>query len=211
MNVSGSRATDDINLDEFERRLRAAGAQQASAEDPLVELARLVESSRFGFSDRATSAEPVAEPARRTRKSAPPIETEALRPTIDEAEDFVPAASEADRDARQDYEFPTHPPHDANAAEQAAAERPKALEAQGFRAGAGGRGDDRRGVGAQGRGAGSVRNSRRSSRRRKGRPRCSRPATTRLRPPVTRARLSSRTTQSRHRSKSSVPRSSRSI
>ena len=49
MNVSGSRATDDINLDEYERRLRAAGFQQASAEDPLVELARLVNSSRFAL------------------------------------------------------------------------------------------------------------------------------------------------------------------
>ena len=43
MNVSGSRAADDINLEEFERRLRAAGAQQANVEDPLQELARLVE------------------------------------------------------------------------------------------------------------------------------------------------------------------------
>ncbi len=126
MNVSGSRATDDINLDEYERRLRAAGGQQASAEDPLVELARLVESSRFGFSDRATSAEPVAQPAKAREESSPPIEIEELRPTIDEAEDFIPAASEADREARQDYEFPTHPPHDASTAEQAAAERPKA-------------------------------------------------------------------------------------
>ncbi|HKI14480.1 MAG TPA: SPOR domain-containing protein [Roseiarcus sp.] len=125
MNVSGSRATDDINLDEYERRLRAAGGQQASAEDPLVELARLVESSRFGFSDRATSAEPVAEPAKAREESSPPIEIEGLRPTIDEAEDFIPAASEADREARQDYEFPTHPPDDANTAEQAAEGRPK--------------------------------------------------------------------------------------
>jgi len=124
MNVSGSRATDDINLDEYERRLRAAGGQQASAEDPLVELARLVESSRFGFSDRATSAEPVAEPAKAQEESAGPIEVEELRPSIDEAEDLVPAASEADRDARQDYEFDAHRSH--NAAEQAAAVRPKA-------------------------------------------------------------------------------------
>src|SRR5271165_4893387 len=124
MNVSGSRATDDINLDEYERRLRAAGGQQASAEDPLVELAHLVESSRFGFSDRATSAEPVAEPAKAHEESAGPIEVEELRPSIDEAEDLVPAASEADRDARQDYEFDAHRSH--NAAEQAAAVRPKA-------------------------------------------------------------------------------------
>ena len=83
-------------------------------------------SARFGFSDRATSAEPAAEPAKAHEESSPPIEIEELRPTIDEAEDFIPAASEADREARQDYEFPTHPPHHANAAEQAAAERPKA-------------------------------------------------------------------------------------
>ncbi len=126
MNVSGSRATDDINLDEYERRLRAAGGQQVSAEDPLVELARLVESSRFGFSDRATSAEPVAEPAKAHEESSPPIEVEELRPSIDEAEDLVPAASVADRDARPDYEFGAPRSHDANAAEQAAAERPKA-------------------------------------------------------------------------------------
>ncbi len=125
MNVSGSRATDDINLDEYERRLRAAGGQQASAEDPLVELARLVESSRFGVSDRATSAESVAEPAKAREESSPPIEIEGLRPTIDEAEDFIPASSEADREARQDYEFPTHPPHDTNVAEQAAEGRPR--------------------------------------------------------------------------------------
>ena len=43
MNVPGSRPADDINLEEFERRLRAAGAQQANVEDPLQELARLVE------------------------------------------------------------------------------------------------------------------------------------------------------------------------
>jgi hypothetical protein len=125
MNVSGSRATDDINLDEYERRLRAAGGQQASAEDPLVELARLVESSRFGSSTTGISAQPVAEPAEAVTEPASLIESEALRPTIDEAEDFIPAASEADREARQDYEFPTHPPHDANTGEQAAEGRPK--------------------------------------------------------------------------------------
>ncbi len=46
MSVSGSRAAADFNLDEFERRLRAAGAFPTGAEDPLFELARLVESSK---------------------------------------------------------------------------------------------------------------------------------------------------------------------
>jgi SPOR domain len=125
MNVSGSRAAEDINLDEFERRLRAAGAQQPSAEDPLLELARLIESSRFGTSDSGPPARAAVEPARAEAKSAPSIETEALRPAIDEAADFVPAASEPDRDARQDYESLPHPSHDANAAGEAAEPRPR--------------------------------------------------------------------------------------
>ena len=63
MSVSGSRATDEINLDEFERRLRAAGAQQARAEDPLAELSRLVEFSHMGISNGETPARRAAEPA----------------------------------------------------------------------------------------------------------------------------------------------------
>ena len=96
MNVSGSRAADDINLEEFERRLRAAGAQQANVEDPLQELARLVESSYVGSSSE-TSARLVSEPDKRSAESARSIETAALRPAIDETEDLIPAASEADR------------------------------------------------------------------------------------------------------------------
>ena len=211
MNVSGSRATDDINLDEYERRLRAAGGQQASAEDPLVELARLVESARFGFSDRAASAEPVAEPAKAREESSRPIEIEELRPTIDEAEDFIPAASEADREARQDYEFPTHPPHDANTAEQAAEGRPKgwklkvsALALAGVAM-----------IGAVMALKGGVPGLPKQAAVYRGGARADQGAAAQRRygyvPPVTRARLSSRTTQSRHWSKSSVPRSSLSI
>ena len=44
MSVSGSRSAD-MNLDEFERRLRAAGSCRLGVEDPLYELARLVEAS----------------------------------------------------------------------------------------------------------------------------------------------------------------------
>jgi hypothetical protein len=127
MNVSGSRAAEDINLDEFERRLRAAGAQQPSAEDPLLELSRLIESSRFGASDSGPPARAAVESAGAQAKPGPSIETAALRPAIEEAGDldFVPAASEADREARQDYESPTHSSHDAHPAEQAAEARPK--------------------------------------------------------------------------------------
>jgi SPOR domain len=46
MSVTGSRMATAINLDEFERRLRAAGAQQGNWDDPLSELAKLVETAR---------------------------------------------------------------------------------------------------------------------------------------------------------------------
>ncbi|MGH6796938.1 MAG: SPOR domain-containing protein [Roseiarcus sp.] len=126
MNASGPRATDDINLDEFERRLRAAGAQQARAEDPLAELSRLVEFSHLGISNGGTSARPVAEPAAAHADSPASFENDALRPTIDEeVEELAPGASEADREARQDYEFDAHRSDGASAAEQAADGRPK--------------------------------------------------------------------------------------
>jgi hypothetical protein len=112
MSAAGSRAGDEINLEEFERRLRAAGAQQARSEDPLAELSRLVEFSHFGISNGGTSmtsARRVAEPNPATKEAAPPIENAALRPAIDEEmEDVAPGASEADREARQDYEFDAH-------------------------------------------------------------------------------------------------------
>jgi sporulation related protein len=123
MNVSGSRAADDINLEEFERRLRAAGAQQANVEDPLQELARLVESSYAGSSSE-TSARLVPEPDKKSAESVRSIETGALRPAIDETEDLIPAASEADRAARQDYEFDAHRSYDPQEAGQAADRRP---------------------------------------------------------------------------------------
>jgi SPOR domain len=125
MSASGSRANDEINLDEFERRLRAAGAQQARAEDPLAELSRLVEFSHFGISNGGTSARRVAESKSTGAQSAPPIENAALRPAIDEEmEEVVPGASEADRQARQDYEFDAHGSPGASVAEAAEERRP---------------------------------------------------------------------------------------
>ncbi len=67
MSVTGSRAAAEINLDEFERRLRAAGAQSAGSEDPLFELARLVESSRPAA---ASAAPPLGAAAGRRRGAA---------------------------------------------------------------------------------------------------------------------------------------------
>ena len=105
MNASGSRMTEDINLEEFERRLRAASAQQANAEDPLAELTRLVESARFGISDKSPAVEPVQDAVPgpvKEEEPSPSLETGTLRPTIDEARDIErevyaePQASEPD-------------------------------------------------------------------------------------------------------------------
>ena len=65
MSASQSRVTDEINLDEFERRLRAAGAQQSQTEDPLAELSRLVEFSHMGIANGEAPARRAAEPVAR--------------------------------------------------------------------------------------------------------------------------------------------------
>ena len=75
MSISGSRSAG-INLDEFERRLRAAGTPPAGSEDPLSELARLVEGS--------WPPPPEAPPTSRTEvESAPRLEAGALRPQFE--------------------------------------------------------------------------------------------------------------------------------
>src|SRR6202034_1991830 len=125
MSISGSRAVDEINLDEFERRLRAAGAQQAQAEDPLAELSRLVEFSHMGIANGDTApARRGPEPAARAA-SLTPIETGALRPSLDdEVEELAPGASEADRAARRDYEFDARHSDSASAADAGEERRP---------------------------------------------------------------------------------------
>ena len=125
MSASGSRAMDEINLDEFERRLRAAGAQQSQAEDPLAELSRLVEFSHMGISNGETPARrPTEAPVARAAPSTS-IEPGTLRPTLDdEVEELAPGASEADRAARRDYEFDARHPDSASAADPGEERRP---------------------------------------------------------------------------------------
>src|SRR6202167_25736 len=124
MSASGSRAADEINLDEFERRLRAAGAQQAQTEDPLAELSRLVEFSHMGISNGETPARRAAEPAARAAPSTS-IEPGTLRPTLDdEVEELAPGASEADRAARRDYEVDARHSDSASAADPGEERRP---------------------------------------------------------------------------------------
>src|ERR1700734_3781912 len=125
MSVSGSRATDEINLDEFERRLRAAGAQQAGAEDPLAELSRLVEFSHMGIANGEAPARRVSEPALAPAKPLRSAETAPLRPTLDdEVEELAPGASEADRAARRDYEFDARHSDSASAGDSGEERRP---------------------------------------------------------------------------------------
>jgi SPOR domain len=115
MSISGSRAMDEINLDEFERRLRAAGAQQSQTEDSLAELSRLVEFSQLGNANGETPARaPVVRAAPSTS-----IEPSTLQPSLDdEVEELAPGASEADRAARRDYEFDAHHSDAASAADE---------------------------------------------------------------------------------------------
>jgi SPOR domain len=104
MSVSGSRAAADFNLDEFERRLRAAGSFPTGGEDPLFELARLVESSKSEPSRRAAAA-PTAttEPER--------LEKGALRPALEEAAEYGHEIAAQDEFAEAStYDLP-HAPH----------------------------------------------------------------------------------------------------
>src|SRR6202789_4333293 len=125
MSASQSRVTDEINLDEFERRLRAAGAQQSQVEDPLAELSRLVEFTHMGVANGDTPpARRAPEPTARAA-SLTPIETGALRPSLDdEVEELAPGASEADRAARRDYEFDARHSDSASAADPGEERRP---------------------------------------------------------------------------------------
>ena len=99
--------------------------KQARAEDPLAELSRLVEFSHMGISNGETPARRAAEPAAARAEPLTSIETEALRPTLDEeVEELAPGASEADRAARRDYEFDAHRSDGASAAEPGEERRP---------------------------------------------------------------------------------------
>lgn len=106
MSVSGARAAVDIDLDDLEKRLRAAGAPSA-VDDPLAELARLVEASR-PKAPGVSAAPPVAEAAPVAPVTPPALEAGALRPAFDdpeaEAEPAEPEGfAEADEPALDPY------------------------------------------------------------------------------------------------------------
>jgi|SRR5271165_3209592 len=115
MSISGSRAAIDINLDEFERRLRIAGTPQGQVEDPLSELARLVDQARPAPVSQVQQSKP------RTEVVEPPARME-LRSSFDEP-DTVPQQAPAEpkvesfaafseylppQSATSDFEGPPH-------------------------------------------------------------------------------------------------------
>ena len=115
MNNARPKPVAEINLEEFERRLRASAAPQVGVEDPLAELTRLVDAIGFELtpSERALEASRpapkpdlrLAAPPQETPKSEPPPRPEiepppplldaepALRPSFD-AEDLDSSAFE---------------------------------------------------------------------------------------------------------------------
>ena len=126
MNVPGARVAADIDLEDFEKRLRAAGTPAGGVEDPLAELARLVEASRpkapSGQAAPPVAAPPpVATPAQPPSPIAPPIEAAALRPAYDDA-----IAPEPETDAAFDENEPaTSPELYADIREEPASQRPR--------------------------------------------------------------------------------------
>ena len=104
MGLSGTRAVTEFDLEDFERRLRTAGSLPPAAEDPLFELARLVEASKPERA-RSEAAEPtgVHEPAA--------VENGELRPALEEAEfpgETGPAAEVLQAEAHPEHEASDH-------------------------------------------------------------------------------------------------------
>ena len=95
MSVSGGRTAVDIDLDDFEKRLRAAGAP-AGVEDPLAELARLVEASRPKVASAAPPP-PAPPPRQATPRPLAPGELRAAfeAPAEAEFEPEIAAPAEA--------------------------------------------------------------------------------------------------------------------
>ncbi|MGA2492257.1 MAG: SPOR domain-containing protein [Roseiarcus sp.] len=94
MSGSPGKVVPEINLDEFEKRLRAAGAPSAGSEDPLAELTRLVNSVHADARRAARtpqSEQADGEPA----MTLPPAFGADLRPAFAETETDSDDAAEA--------------------------------------------------------------------------------------------------------------------
>ncbi len=94
MSISGARPAFDIDLEEYEKRLRAAGAPAAGVEDPLAELARLVEASRpkVPAAPRFAAAPPPSSGLRSFDTPLPPAAP--VPPSAVDVRDYRPALEE---------------------------------------------------------------------------------------------------------------------
>src|SRR5271168_5645 len=79
MSGAKSKAISEVNLEEFERRLRAAGAPQAGVEDPLSELTRLVNTiaAERPKSEKVVDIASARMPKTEPFPSAPPVQPSA--------------------------------------------------------------------------------------------------------------------------------------
>ena len=92
MSSSPGKIVPEVNLDEFEKRLRAAGAPSAGTEDPLAELTRLVNSVHADArrAARAPQSEPPQAEGDEPAMTLPPAFGSDLRPAFAETEtDFT--------------------------------------------------------------------------------------------------------------------------
>ena len=99
MSVSGKQAAAEVNLDEFERRLRSPSSQQTSAEDLLAELALLVDSSAL-LPTRSPWPSQV-----QTDIEPPPLEIATLQPVNDVEPDEPTRTASVDIEAPRASKF----------------------------------------------------------------------------------------------------------
>ena len=84
MSGSPGKVVPEINLDEFEKRLRAAGAPSAGGEDPLVELTRLVNSVHADARRAARTPQSAAPQAEREAAVTLPPAFGAISETVED-------------------------------------------------------------------------------------------------------------------------------
>ena len=91
---SNAKRMPEINLEDFERRLRAAGSAPGAVEDPLEELTRLVNtiaSERPAPEDRVVEIAS-ARPARPLPAAAAPAPAPVVEPELELEPEYIPEA-----------------------------------------------------------------------------------------------------------------------
>jgi hypothetical protein len=105
MSVSGKQAAAEINLDEFERRLRSPGSEQTSAEDLLAELAWLVDSSSPLRTRSPWPSQAVLTPGQTDVEPPQPLEIATLQPAVDVELDEQTRRAPVDNEAPRASKF----------------------------------------------------------------------------------------------------------